>query len=382
MKISLIAAALPPRLDGIGDYTANLARELATLPSVTVEILTGQRDAIGIEGVSIESAFSTECLSSITGLKERLTKGRADWALLQYNPFWYGRWGWNPYLPLMWRSLRQKSSGIRLAVMVHEPFMPAISAKAALMSLYQRWQFWTVGRASEVIFFSIEAWAKRFRKWFPAKWVEHLPVSSNIPLHLISRAAARAHLGICDGVVVLGLFGTASGGRMLGHIKAALEAITRSGRKSCLVYVGPDGAQLQHYLEPMQILDCGSLNPKEVSRVFASFDIYLAPFIDGISTRRTNVMTALQHGRAMVGTHGPLTDSMLARENERAFLLCQAGSATEFAEAVLQLANKSALRESLEGEASTLFDREFTWPGIAIRLKGALERAKPIKSSH
>src|SRR5207244_1468495 len=99
---------------------------------------------------------------------------RPDWVLLQYNPFSYGRWGLNPYLPLvMWR-LRRRCPETRFALLVHEPFVPITSWKFAIETVWQRWQLWLLGQNADLIFFSIEPWAQRFRSWFPHKPVLHL----------------------------------------------------------------------------------------------------------------------------------------------------------------------------------------------------------------
>ena len=50
MKIHIIAAALPPQLDGIGDYSALLAAELARCVEVTLLSGAGP-DATCIPGV-------------------------------------------------------------------------------------------------------------------------------------------------------------------------------------------------------------------------------------------------------------------------------------------------------------------------------------------
>jgi glycosyltransferase involved in cell wall biosynthesis len=250
--------------------------------------------------------------------------------------------------------------------------MPAISLKAAVMSAYQRWQLFALGRAADVVFFSIEAWAERFRSWFPRQTVRHLPVSSNIPHVTMHRAEARARLSLDPATVALGMFGTARGGRMLGHIKQAAERLHLKGLKACVVYVGPDGATVRQALSPIPILDCGALGPVEVSQTFAAFDIYLAPFMDGVSTRRTNFMTALQHGCAIVATRGPLTDSMLLKEHERACLLTDVTSPEEFANGVLRVAEDWEMRERLGQGARGLFEREFAWPRVVARLKKGL----------
>ena len=122
MKIHMISAALPPRLDGIGDHSAHLAAELAR--SSDVAVLTGAPAPDPIPGVRVRTAFAADDPASVWGLACPVAQDRPDWVLLQYNPFSYGRWGWNPHLPRVMRRIKRDAPGTRLALMVHEPFVP------------------------------------------------------------------------------------------------------------------------------------------------------------------------------------------------------------------------------------------------------------------
>jgi glycosyltransferase involved in cell wall biosynthesis len=240
------------------------------------------------------------------------------------------------------------------------------------LTTWQRWQLWMLGRSADVLFFSIEAWTQRFRRWFPSKPVWHLPVGSNIPRTRTGHAAARARLGIPEDTLLLGLFGTAHLSRLLGWVRAAAERVERSGREALVLYIGPHPSLIQAQLPGIAILAGGPLPAVEVSQRFAALDICLAPFVDGISTRRTSLMTALQHGIATVGTRGRLTDTVFLQENGRAFLLARADRPEEFAAHVLYLAEDRSCREKLGQEAEKLYEREFAWSQIVARLLAIL----------
>ena len=372
MKISIIAAALPPQLDGIGDYTACLAAELAK--TVDVTILTGAPQPTPIAGVRIETVFSVDNPVSIRNVAACVQKDKPDWVLLQYNPFSYGRWGLNLHLPEILRHLRRGLPRTRLAVMVHEPFVPIITPQFAVMASWQRWQLWRLGQAADVLFFSIEPWAIRFKKWFPGKRVHHLPVGSNIGRVPITRPEARARLGIPAETVVLGLFGTASSGRLLDRAKDALAALTHSGIPSLLLYIGPDTAAICAALGSENIIAGGPFPVDEVSRRLSAIDIYLAAYIDGVSTRRGAFMAALQHGAAIVATRGPLTDEALEREVEKAFLLADVTNPKEFINAVSDLAQNTDKRQRLSRQAEELYTRDFTWAKSSLHLLDALKQ--------
>ncbi len=370
MKIHIISAALPPQLDGIGDYTALLAAELAR--SATVTVLTGAQRPNPIPDVRVETAFSADDPRSVWNLAARVAADPPDWVLLQYNPFSYGRWGLNLHLPFVMRQIKRRHPQTRFALMVHEPFVPIISPQFAVMAAWQRWQLWALGRCADRVFFSIDPWAKRFQTWFPHTQVRHLPVGSNISRVPIIRAEARARLGIEDATVVLGIFGTASSGRLLGTLRNAANALRQAGHSVQVLYVGPNRDKICEALGQGDIIADGPFPAEEVSRRLAAMDIYLAAYVDGISTRRGGLMAALQHGIATVGTRGPLTDSLLAQEDGHAILMADVTAPKQFQAQVLQLAEETDLRRRIAQEGALLYAREFTWARITQKLYIAL----------
>ena len=375
MKIHIIAAALPPQLDGIGDYTAHLAAELAQ--SVDVKVLTVQGHSHApIPGVTIEPAFDVENTKSVWEIVRRIDADPPDWALLQYQPFSYGRWGLNLHLPRVMQQIRRQNPKTRFALMVHEAFVPVDCWQNAVMTTWQRWQLWMLGRTADVVFFSIDAWAEKFAPWFPGTPVLPLPVGSNIPLIPITRTEARARLGIADATLVLGLFGTAHNSRLLGPIRRAAEAVRDAGRDVQVLYLGPQVQAIHEALGDVPIIADGALPPDEVSRRFAAMDVYFAAYTDGISTRRGALMAGLQHGAAIVGTRGALTDGILNAWDGRAFLLADVTAPGELDAQALRLIHDAALRQRLGEEARQLYQTQFAWDKIAARLLQALTQQK------
>jgi glycosyltransferase involved in cell wall biosynthesis len=371
LNIIIIAAALPPQLDGIGDYTACLAAELARSASVT--ILTGAPTPDPIPGVRIETVFSADAPASVQGIADYVKANPPDWVLLQYNPFSYGKWGLNLHLPETLRRLRRVSPGTRLAVMVHEPFVPIITPQFAVMATWQRWQLWRLGQAADVLFFSIDPWAKRFSKWFPGKSVHHLPVGSNIPLVPISRQEARERLSISSDVVVLGLFGSMHISRMLGHVRAAAQSVQDAGKNFILLYVGPSKRAIYSALEGIPMIADGPFPSEEISRRFSAMDVHLTPFDDGISTRRGSVMCGLQHGIATVGTRNYNTDKVFWQASGEALLLAATHDEAEYKAQVLRLLEQPELRTDVAQGGQRLYQENFTWERITGSLLTSLE---------
>ncbi len=107
----------------------------------------------------------------------------------------------------------------------------------------------------------------------------------------------------------------------------------------------------------------GGLAIPEASAVLASADLAIAPYVDGVSTRRTTLVAQLQHGRPIVGTDGESTGAVLRRQP--ALALSPVGSSADFVGTVDRLLVDPSARVAMGDAALALFDAEFSWPRIA-----------------
>ncbi len=88
-------------------------------------------------------------------------------------------------------------------------------------------------------------------------------------------------------------------------------------------------------------------------------------------------MAAMQHGLAIAGTKGPLTDEMLSVEDGRSFLLADWRSTEAYANCVRTLLENKSLRLELGRNAKELFDRHFAWDIISNSLLKILREKGP-----
>lgn len=364
MKIAIVAGSLPPRLDGIGDYSAMLAAELARSATVTIYCAEPAHPA-AIPSVTIRQAFNPARPQTVKHLRQSIADDVPDWLLLQYNPFIYGRRGFNPFLPLTLRAIKKDHPGVRLAVMIHEPFVPVLDLKHALMTSWQRWQLRHLAYTADLLLCSISAWAKMFGRWFPHVPVVHVPVGSNIPYVKTSRAEARANLSVDVSATVLGVFGSLHSSYLVEWVARAAHALVQEGRRPLVLYVGPTGRVLQAALGGVPLQDVGALPAEAVSRTFAAMDVMLLPYSDGISTRRTTLMSALQHGLPVAGTMGHLTDPVLSAANGSALLLADVTAQDEFVSNVKRLCADPQLRASISQAGQEMYYNNFSWPHIS-----------------
>ncbi|HHP7237689.1 glycosyltransferase family 4 protein [Longibacter sp.] len=372
MQIDLVFPKMPPATDGIGDHTARLAAALRQ--RVDVRVRTSQNAADAVPGVEVVNAFQLPPRRGILDIVNSVGTMPPDWLIVQFNQFSYGRWGLNPFLPLALYRLKQRHPSMKLAVLFHEDFVPVTSIANGVMTTWQRAQFWCLGALSDRIFFSIRPWTDRYRSWFPSTPVHHLPVGSNIPRVEGDRRTIRQEIKIGSRTPVVGVFGSLHASRLLTHIRAAYDAIgdgsdsTAAHPDPLLLYIGPDGTDFEHAMGDRRVHAAGCLPAQEVSRHFQAMDVYLAPFVDGVSTRRGSFMTGLQHGAPTVSTVGPLTDPELKRINGEAARLAPADEPASFAGAARDLMADADRRQAIGEAAFAVYDRYYTFDVIADRL--------------
>ena len=353
----VVATSSRSDFDAISDYCDYLVDSLRARGDVRVRIADPQIEPVAQLARAIPSDAARQTI------------------LLQYNPFSFGRWGFAPWLPLtLWRLKRQRPRP-KIAVMVHETYVSGRDWRTALMGMWQRLQLASVHALCDVSFVSISVWARMLRRWVPRRPVHHLPVGSNLPDLREQRGEMRARLGAGPDTIVLATFGSPHPSRLMGYVRDAAGAVARDGRPTVVLNLGFSAPPLD-LDEDIRVVAPGFLESADVSRHLAAADIYLAPFIDGVSTRRTTLIAALQHGLPVVGTDGPLTDPML-RDVAAGVVLVPVGDPAAFARAVLNLADHDTTRAKQATEARALYERQFDWARISSQLVQCLACSGP-----
>jgi glycosyltransferase involved in cell wall biosynthesis len=383
LKLHLVFPMLPPAPDAIGDHTALLAQALA--PHADVAVLTTVPTWDPLPGVAVHQAFSIAERQGVQALLQALETDVPDWLVLQYNPFSYGTWGLNPYLPETLQRLKQRHPRLRVAMLVHETAPPLfVTWQLTVMNLWQRWHLRQLGRLADRVFFTIEPWVQQFGPWFPQTPAHTLPIGSNIPCVPTDRATVRTSLGFTDETFVLGIFGTAHHSRLLHMIRRAAEVLRQEAPDLRVLYVGPHGPSVQAGLPGIPVHDAGRLPGEDVSRHFAAMDLYCAPFRKGLSTRRGSFMTALQHGIPTVSNRGVHTGRMLREADGTAFLLSDEEDGEQYARLALTLFQDAALRQRIGAAGQALYQTHFDWPVVAQSLVDRLqvEKGQPAVGAH
>lgn len=371
MRIDLLFPAFPPRLDGIGDYTALLSQTLSE-KGESVRVWTAQPDPTPVPGVSVRSVFDPDHLRESKRFLSAIASDSPQWLVVQYNPFSYGRYGWAWHLIRTLRAVRRRCPSTRIALMAHESFVDTSDFRQnsafILMTLWQRAQFFQLGRLADLVLLSTEPRTTRFASSFSDTPVHHLPVASNIPRVATNRQRVRSELGIASSTFVAGLFGTAHVTRLLGMARTAVQALHDQDQDMVLLYVGPDGPHIQATFDGLPVHDVGALPPHDVSEHIQAMDVFLTPFQGGVSTRRGTFMAGLQHAVPTLSTYGPDTDEILRSHDRRAFILTADDDERAFAEHALALRTDERRRAALGATGRALYEASFDWPRLSEHL--------------
>jgi glycosyltransferase involved in cell wall biosynthesis len=360
LRLALCCRQSEGEIDGIRDYAVLLAKALRDIDGIAVDLY--MRTPIGTWVTTPFDGGGTEETSSFaSGLKAY------DVVVVQYNPFMYGRWGFAPWLPLgLWR-LRRKNSRGRIAVMVHEPYVPMVNWRWTLMGIWQRCQLAAALWGTHIAFASIQRWSESVSRLPFAPMTFHLPVGSNLPDARTARQDERARLRADEKALIVAAFSTGVPGRVVSYVASAVNAIARSGRDVILLNLGAGAPSLRESTSSkVRVLEPGRLPPDRLAEKLATADLFLAPFVDGVSSRRTTVMAALQHGIAVVGTKGFLTDDLFM--SNKSLELVAVDDEAGFAAAAVHLASNSHERKRLGEAGRELYEDRFDWPNVAQAL--------------
>ncbi len=290
----------------------------------------------------------------------------ADLLLIQYNPFWYGQRGFAPSLPAFLWNLRLRRRRPIIGLMIHETFVDARNFRWALMGAWQRAQLLALHGATDVNFCSIERWVELLGAMPPHRPAHHLPVGSNLPDMRDHREETRVELGVNEDTSVIACFGLRHPERLEDHTLRAARAIAQTGRRVLLLNLG-QGPREVHAMGRVTVQSPGFLEADALARLVAASDIFTAAHLDGVSTRRTTLMAALQHGIPVVGTSGRQTDQILLLARD-ALTLIPVDQPDAFSAAVSHLAADPLARGRLGEAGRRLYSNEFDWPVIATRL--------------
>jgi glycosyltransferase involved in cell wall biosynthesis len=215
--------------------------------------------------------------------------------------------------------------------------------------------------------------ASELSRFRPHRVISHVPVGSNLPDQRSARHAARAEGGYGDSLVIATL---SSGHDTHLHrlvIRAAQAVAEAAAQPVVLLLLGSKNEVPEPVRAVARTVTTGYLDERELARALSTADIFLAPFLDGASTRRTTLMAALQHEIAVVTTRTNRTDAALLEAG--ALTMADPDDADGFASEAVALALDDVGRAGHAMSCRALYERHFSWPAICARMCGVIAAA-------
>lgn len=375
MRIAIVSSLFPPDPGGVSDYVERFSSAVAALGH-EVSVWTGPSARPRVSAAELVEHSDGWGILGLKSLEWRLRARKPDAVIIQYTPYMYAPRklrGIHPALPA-WVLGLEKRLGCRVVVMFHELHYPlGLSRDRLLVGTPQFVVYELLAAAAQSSWFTYEAALARTASLHPARKLRWLPVGATIEP---SRAteAARGLIAAAPAPRILLQFGSSHPSRLFSHSFNALDrARAALGRDQVsLVFAGLAPEEVS-----LQLRECGRkdlsgsvhglgyLPADQTSAWLERADCVLAPFVDGISARRSSAMAALAHGRPLVTTSGPSTDPGV--EWERFSLVSPADRPDLFAENVATILKDPAFARELAERGKKRYAELFSWPVIARR---------------
>jgi len=378
----MITGEYPPQRGGVSDYSRVVARGLvAAGDSVHVYAPAFPESDSHDDGIIVHrlsGRFGPRALLELSRLLDHQPSHRV---LIQYVPHAFGFKAMN--LPFcLWLCAHSRKFG-GASVMFHEVQLGILSgdpARYRLIDAVTKMMAMLAARSAARIFVATPRWEQLLSRYVPNNQpIVWMPVPSTVPVidDCARVAAARrrwsAHTQSADGCLI-GHFGTYSPA-IAAMLCAIVPTILANDPAVTMLLIGANGDTFRETLvnaNPTlanRIAATGKLPADELSLALSSCEVVIQPYPDGVTSRRTSMMAALEHARAIVTTRGLFTESLW--EQSGAVLLAQAGDSRAFASAVGDLLGDRVRRRHSASAAKALYASRFDVRHTVESLRGS-----------
>jgi glycosyltransferase involved in cell wall biosynthesis len=241
----------------------------------------------------------------------------------------------------------------------------------------------TLLNAAAQVWVTIPAWERRWRPYALGRRIRFtwLPVPSTIPRVEDPPGVATIRGAYAPpGGLLLGHLGCYPRGtfdrRRADFLRAALRKLLPGHPDRAALLIGQGSQALLARVVggapelAGQVRAADGLTAADVSRHLSACDLMLQPYPDGVSTRRTSVTAALEHGLAAATTTGPNTEELWAETG--AVSLTPAGDVAALVGSAERLLREGGARARMGQAARALYQARFD---VAHTVAGVLRAA-------
>lgn len=356
MRILFITNNLPPLVDGVGDYTYNLAREFAKHGHV-VHVVCRNKEEIRdeYEGIHVAKIVRKWNRQAGKDIAEYIRKNQLEVVSLQYVPYAYHSKG----LPFGLISVVDeiKKTEAKLMVFCHE-----VSVEFFNASLKKRFYEQLMRYVSKKILQKADCMATslvHYRKMMEDLGCKHvgvIPIASNIPEHQYSKHEIREFKQQIapDGEFVVSFFGKRDSATSM----RAIQELRSEGISIKTLLIGSVNIPSEYRQE--DCYETGVLDVTELLKYFLVSDVMVLPEGNsyGCSFKSGAFAACLRAGLAVCTGKGYLTDESLHHNENVVFAdFC---SVTDVKEKLCALLINKEARDRI-GEQAKNLAADRTW---------------------
>jgi glycosyltransferase involved in cell wall biosynthesis len=362
--LHILSSEYPPDVGGVADYTRQVADALARAGEEIHVWTSAARETSEASGVQVHPDPGRFRPSDLRKLGARLDEFPSPRRILvQWVPHGYGYRSMNLWFCL-WLATRARA-GDRIELMVHEPFLrfQLGPLRHICMALVHRVMTIVLMGAASRVWVAIPAWESKLRPYARGRAlrIDWLPIPACItPANGTETTLSRKITQRVPPIV--GHFGS-YGRDVAALLEERLPTILNSDSQPLLLLIGAGSEAFRaalvdrHPSWASRVHATGYVSPAALAGHLRACDLFLQPYPDGITSRRTSAMACLSVGRAVVTTSGHLTEPLWKESG--AVLMRDVSNPAGFAEAAVRLLGDRAERDRLAESGRRLFDRQF-----------------------
>lgn len=369
MRILMICPSYPPQdaICGVGDYTRCLAEELARQGEDVVAVTSDRYRGSTAGSVRVVPMFQRWTWDTAIRLAKLSMYPRADVIHFQYTPELYGQGLGMVLAPLLLRmQARQTAVVVTFHTLIGGGFQSKLMAPYLLAAAHH-----SISANEEV--------TALIRRHLPrlARRMTEIPIGASIPAVATAfsnrKEENRRVLGMPNASPLLVYFGLVYPGKGLETLFEALRYVLSAYSHATLMIIGnvrPQDQAYRAYLEQLS-RDLGvdasirwmEYQPADaVARLLQAADLFVVPYDQGVSIRRSSLMAGLAQGLPVVSTY-PAVPSAYLRDGDNISLV-PSRDPHALAERIVSLLTQpdDAIRM---GKAAAALAERFTWLVIA-----------------
>ena len=374
MKIVFIVNAFPPAIDGVGDYSFNLIKELCKV-GYQIDVYCKETEKItnALPGSRFFPIIKSWDRKGMKGLLQKLNEAPPDWIILQYVPYSFQKWGM-PFRLIPFLIQCRFAYRVKVMITFHELangkglrnpkyFIPAISQFGIGYSL---------ALTANSVITSNKVVNKELRVAGKKRTI--IPIGSNFSIE----PKMRYELINPYSITIVSFGFSFSRNYYLYDIA---EELNNQGYSINWIIMGKTESQLQKKLYikgDINIQFTGVIDDHQVNVLMSQADIFLLQEdvnirgIGGISTKSGISIAAFSSAFPILATKGNLTDETYFRHLENCYLVNN--NVPEIINGLKELIADGDLREGIGRGAHDTFLKHFNWETVGNRYSRIINR--------